>query len=343
MHLNYQKMKHWIPHLVLSIVLYSLSLGLLAATQTNSSNSTPGGASGLEFPHAPVKMIVPFPPGGPTDTLGRLIGMKLQEIWGQPVIIDYKAGAGTVIGVDYVAKSNPDGYTIGMINSAFAVNPSLYKNLPYDSIKDIEPITLVANLQLAIVAQPNAPFDTLSEMIAYAKKNPEKLSYGTPGTGSTTHLGTELLKKTANFQMAHIPYKGSAQAHGELLGGRLDVVVDPFLSVMPYVKAGKMKVIATLGDKKLKGFNYPLAQEVVPGFNVNALLGFVAPKGTPIAVVQKIQLDIAKVMSLPDLQKRSDEFAMDIVASKPDEFSAFLLSEMKKWSKVVSDSKITAD
>ncbi len=288
-------------------------------------------------------MIVPFPPGGPTDTLGRLIALKLQEMWGQPVIIDYKAGAGTVIGVDYVAKSAPDGYTIGMINSAFAVNPSLYKSLPYDSVKDIEPISLIANLQLAIVAQPNAPFDTLAEMIAYAKKNPDKLSYGTPGTGSTTHLGTELLKKSANFQITHIPYKGSAQAHGELLGGRLDVVVDPFLSVSPYVKAGKMKVIATMGDKKIKGFNYPLVQDVIPGFNVNALLGFIAPKGTPAPVILKIQTDLAKVMSMTDLQKRSDEFAMDIVASKPDEFEAFLVNEMKKWSKVINDSKITAD
>ncbi len=315
---------------------------LLTSTLTAAATSSTSSMA-MDFPKGPVKMIVPFPPGGPTDTLGRLIALKLQEMWGQPVIIDYKAGAGTVIGVDYVAKSAPDGYTIGMINSAFAVNPSLYKSLPYDSVKDIEPISLIANLQLAIVAQPNAPFDTLAEMIAYAKKNPDKLSYGTPGTGSTTHLGTELLKKSANFQITHIPYKGSAQAHGELLGGRLDVVVDPFLSVSPYVKAGKMKVIATMGDKKIKGFNYPLVQDVIPGFNVNALLGFIAPKGTPAPVVLKIQTDLAKVMSMTDLQKRSDEFAMDIVASKPDEFEAFLVNEMKKWSKVINDSKITAD
>jgi len=332
------------PFITLRIGLFlmmSASLFIFALNTKAASATTPSAA--LDFPKGPVKMIIPFPPGGPTDTLGRLIALKLQEMWGQPVIIDYKAGAGTVIGVDYVAKSAPDGYTIGMINSAFAVNPSLYKNLPYDSVKDIEPISLIANLQLAIVAQPNAPFDTLADMIAYAKKNPDKLSYGTPGTGSTTHLGTELLKKSANFQITHIPYKGSAQAHGELLGGRLDVVVDPFLSVSPYVKAGKMKVIATMGDKKIKGFNYPLVQEVIPGFNVNALLGFIAPKGTPAPVVLKIQMDLAKVMNLPDLQKRSDEFAMDIVASKPEEFEAFLLSEMKKWSRVVSDSKITAD
>lgn len=326
--------------LVLNIFLSALFLIAGSSSYAAGSNVP---LTVADFPKGPVKLIVPFPPGGPTDTLGRLIALKLQEMWGQPVIIDYKAGAGTVIGVDYVAKSAPDGYTIGMINSAFAVNPSLYKNLPYDSIKDIEPISLIANLQLAIVAQPSAPFDTLAEMIAYAKKNPDKLSYGTPGTGSTTHLGTELLKKAANFQITHIPYKGSAQAHAELLGGRLDVVVDPFLSVSPYVKSGKMKVIATMGDKKIKGFNYPLVQELIPSFNVNALLGFIAPKGTPANVVLKIQTDLAKAMSLPELQKRTDDFAMDIVASKPDEFEIFLLNEMKKWAKVVSESKITAD
>jgi len=294
----------------------------------------------MDYPKGPVKMIIPFPPGGPTDTLGRLIGQKLQEIWGQPVIIDYKAGAGTVIGVDYVAKSAPDGYTLGMINSAFVVNPSFQKSLPYDSIKDIAPITLVANLQLAMVARPDAPFNTLPELIAYAKKNPTALSYGTPGTGSTTHLGTELLKRSANFDIVHIPFKGSAQAHAELLGGRLDVVVDPFLSVMPYVKAGRMKVIATLGDKKLANTDYPLVQEHVPGFNVNALLGFIAPKGTPVAVVQKIQTDIAKVMAMPELKKRSDEFAMEIVASKPEVFEQFIASEIRKWARVIADAKI---
>ncbi len=313
-----------------------LGLHLLVAI-----SATPDKAlSGTDFPKGAVKMIIPFPPGGPTDTLGRLIAQKLQEMWGQPVIIDYKAGAGTVIGVDYVAKSAADGYTLGMINSAFVVNPSFQKSLPYDTFKDIAPITLVANLQLAMVARPDAPFNTLPELIAYAKKNPTALSYGTPGTGSTTHLGTELLKRSVNFEVVHIPFKGSAQAHAELLGGRLDLVVDPFLSVMPYVKAGRMKVIATLGDKKLPNTDYALVQETVPGFNVNALLGFIAPKGTPSAVVLKIQTDVAKVMAMPELKKRSDEFAMEIVSSRPEVFEQFIASEIKKWARVIADAKI---
>jgi tripartite-type tricarboxylate transporter receptor subunit TctC len=301
-------------------------------------------AAAQDFPKGPVKIIIPFPPGGPTDTVGRLIGMKLQEIWGQPVVIDYKAGAGTVIGVDFVAKSAPDGLTIGMVNSSLAVNPTLRKTLPYNTTKDLAGITQLANLQLAIVAKPDAPFNTLPELIAYAKKNPGKLTYGTPGAGSTTHLGAELLKREAGFDMLHAPMKGSAPAHTELMGGRLDLVVDPFLSVLPYVKAGRMKMIATMGLKRVPGYEqYPTVAELIPGFSVSALLGFVAPSGTPRPVIQKIQADTAKVLANPDTKKRIEELGMEIVASTPEQFDAFIQAEMKKWNRVVTEAKITAE
>ncbi|MFL6694412.1 MAG: tripartite tricarboxylate transporter substrate binding protein [Ramlibacter sp.] len=301
-------------------------------------------AAAQDYPKGPVKIIIPFPPGGPTDTVGRLIGIKLQELWGQPVVIDYKAGAGTVIGVDYVAKSPPDGYTFGMVNSSLAVNPTLRKKLPYDTTRDLAGITQIANLQLAIVARPDAPFNTLPELIAYAKKNPGKLTYGTPGAGSTTHLGAELLKREAGFDMLHAPMKGSAPAHTELMGGRLDLVVDPFLSVLPYVKAGRMKMIATMGDKRVPGFEqYPTVAEVLPGFSVSALLGFVAPAGTPRPVIQKIQADTARVLAQPAIKKQIEELGMEIVASKPEQFDAFIAGEMKKWARVVTDAKIEAE
>jgi len=299
-------------------------------------------AAAQDFPKGPVKIIIPFPPGGPTDTVGRLIGQKLSEAWGQPVVIDYKPGAGTAIGVDAVAKSAPDGHTIGMVNSAFAVNASLRKKLPYDTTKDLAGITQLANLQLAIVAKPDAPFNNVRELVAYAKRNPGKLSYGTPGAGSTTHLGAELLKREAGFDMLHIPMKGSAPAHTELMGGRLDVVVDPFLSVLPYVQGGRMKLIATMGDKRVPGYEqqYATVGEVMPGFSVSALLGFVAPAGTPKPVLQKIQADTAKVLAMPDVRKKMDEFGMEVVASRPEQFDAFIASEMKKWAKVIADAKI---
>jgi len=226
-----------------------------------------------EWPRGPVRIIVPFPPGGPTDTVARLIAQQLQEIWGQVVNIDYKPGAGTGIGVDYAVESPPDGLTIVMVNSSLAVNPSLRRAMPYRTPQDIAGITQIANLQLALVARPDAPFNTLAELVAYAKKNPGKLTYGTPGAGSTTHLDTELLKRETGIDMLHSPFKGSAPAHTELMGGRIDLVADPFLSVMPCVKAGRMKMIATMGEHKVSGTDYPTVAEMLPGFSVNALLG----------------------------------------------------------------------
>ncbi|MEJ8815446.1 tripartite tricarboxylate transporter substrate binding protein [Variovorax ureilyticus] len=300
-------------------------------------------AAAQDFPKGPVKIIIPFAPGGPTDTVGRLIAQKLQEMWGQPVLVDYKPGAGTAIGVDFVAKAPPDGLTIGMVNSSFAVNPSLRKTLPYDTVKDLQGITQIANLQLAIVARPDAPFNTLAELVAYAKKNPGKLTYGTPGAGSTTHLGAELLKREAGFDMLHSPFKGSAPAHTELMGGRIDIVVDPFLSVLPFVKAGRMKMIATMGPKRVEGFNYPTVAETIPGFNVNALLGFVAPHGTPRAIVQKIQADTEKVLRNPEMRKRIEEQGMEVVASTPQQFDAFVQSEMTRWARVINEAGIQAE
>ena len=293
-----------------------------------------------DFPKGPVKIIIPFPPGGPTDTVGRLIAQHLQELWGQTVLIDYKAGAGTIIGVDFVAKSAPDGMTFGMVNSALAVNPSLHKTMPYRTPQDIAGITQIANLQLALVARPDAPFNTLPELIAHAKKNPGKLVYGTPGAGSTTHLSMELLQRVNGIEMLHSPFKGSAPAHTELMGGRIDLVADPFLSIIPYVKAGRMKMIATMGSRQVPGYDYPTAAQTLPGFNVNALLGFVAPAATPKAVLQKISADTARVLNMPEMRKRVEELGAEVVASKPEEFDAFIAAEMQRWGRIIKDANI---
>ena len=297
-------------------------------------------AAGQDFPKGPVKIIIPFPPGGPTDTVGRILARNLQDTWGQTVLIDYKPGAGTVIGVDYVAKAPPDGLTIGMVNSSLAVNPTLRKKLPYDTQKDLSGVTQLFDMQLAIVARPDAPFNNIRELVAYAKKHPGQLNYGTPGAGSTTHLGAELLQREAGFQMQHVAMKGSAPAHTELMGGRLDLVVDPFLSVLPFVEAGKMKVIATMGDQRVAGHDYPTVAETIPGFNVGALLGFVVPAGTPKAVVQKIQVDTAKALASPEIQQRAREYGLKVVGSKPEQFDALIGREMHRWGKIVTDARI---
>jgi tripartite-type tricarboxylate transporter receptor subunit TctC len=293
-----------------------------------------------DWPKGPVKIIIPFPPGGPTDTVGRLLAKNLQDTWGQPVIIDYKPGAGTVIGADYVAKAAPDGQTIGMVNSSLAVNPTLRKHLPYDTLKDLSGVTQLFDMQLAIVARPDAPFNTVKELIAYAKAHPGKLNYGTPGAGSTTHLGAELLQREAGFQMQHVAMKGSAPAHTELMGGRLDLVVDPFLSILPYVQAGKMKLIATMGAQRVAGHDYPTVAETVPGFDVGALLGFVAPANTPKPVLQKIQADTAKALASPEIQARAREYGLKVVGSRPEQFDSLIAREMKRWGKVVTEANI---
>ena len=299
-------------------------------------------AQAQDFPRGPVRIIIPFPPGGPTDTMGRLIGQKLSELWSQPVIVDYKPGAGTAIGVDFVAKSAADGMTIGMVNSSLAINPYLRKSMPYQ-VKDLAMVTQLVVLQQAVVARPDAPFSNLAELIAYARKNPGKLTYGTPGAGSTTHLGAELLKREAGFDMLHSPFKGSAPAHTELMGGRIDLVVDPFLSVIPYVQAGRMKMIATLGDHRVAGYDYPIAAETVPGFSVVGMLGFVVAAGTPAAVVAKIQADTARVLAVPETRRRIEDLGMEIVTTRPEQFDAFMQSEMKRWSRVIREAGIEAE
>ena len=313
------------------IMAFSLLMGCLGLNLS---------AWAQEFPKGPVKIIVPFPPGGPTDTVGRLLAQKLLDTWGQPVLLDYKPGAGTTIGADFVAKSPPDGMTLGLVNSSFAVNPSLRKKMPYDTQRDLVGVTQLFNMQLAIVARPDAPFNTLKELIEHARKKPGGLNYGTPGPGSTTHLGGELLQREAGFVMQHIGMKGSAPAHTELLGGRLDLVIDPFLSVAPYVQAGRMKVIATMGDKRVAGHAYPTVAETLPGFSVGALLGFIAPAGTPKPILQKMQADTARALNAPDVQQRAQDFGMQIVASKPEEFDAFIASEMRRWARIVKDANI---
>jgi tripartite-type tricarboxylate transporter receptor subunit TctC len=295
------------------------------------------------YPRGPVKIIVPFPPGGPTDTIARLLSQHLQEAWSHPVLIEYKPGAGTVIGVDAVAKANADGSVFGMVNSSFAVNPSLRSTMPYRTPQDLAPITQIANLQLAWVAKPDAPFNTLAELIAYAKKHPGKLVYGTPGAGSTTHLSMELLKREAGIDILHSPFKGSAPAHTELLGGRIDLVADPFLSILPFVKAGRMKMIATLGLRKVPGHDYPIAADTLPGFTVNAMLGFVAPAGTPKGVVQKIQADTARILRAPEMKQKVEELGMDVVASTPEAYEQFIAGEMQRWGRIVKEANIQAE
>ncbi len=297
-----------------------------------------------EFPKGPVRLIVPFPPGGPTDTIARLMSQKLQLQWSQPVVIEYKPGAGTVIGTDAVAKSAPDGRTIGVVVSSYTINPVLRRQMPYDTLKDLSGVTRLVNIPLALVAHPDAPFDDLKGLVAYAKRNPGKLSYASPGAGGTAHLAGELLNDAAGIDLVHVPYKGSAPAQTDVLGGRVPLMIDPLFSALPYVRAGRMKVIAVTTERRVAGFEqYPTVAETYPGFDVSSLLGFVVPSATPRAIVSKIYTDAAKAVNLPDVRSRIMELGNEVIGSTPEEFDAFVAAEIKKWNKVITEKDIRAE
>jgi tripartite-type tricarboxylate transporter receptor subunit TctC len=297
-----------------------------------------------EFPKGPVRLIVPFPPGGPTDTIARLMSQKLQASWSQPVVIEYKPGAGTVIGTDIVAKSAPDGHTIGVVVSSYTINPALLRSMPYDTLKDLSGVTHLTSFPLGLVAHPGVPFDDIKGLVEYAKRNPGKLSFATPGTGGTAHLAGEILNDAAGIDLVHVPYKGSAPAQTDVLGGRVALMFDPLFSALPFVRAGKMKVIAVTTGRRVAGFEqYPTVAETFPGFDVSALLGFVVPSGTPRAIVRKIYADSAKAVNLPDVRSRIVELGNEVIGSTPEEFDAFVAAEIRKWAKVISEKGIRAD
>ncbi len=296
-------------------------------------------ACAQDFPKGPVRLIVPFTAGGPTDTIARLVSIKLHEMWSQPVLIEYKPGAGTVIGVDHVAKSAPDGHTIGVVVSSYSINPVLRKSMPFDVQKDLSGVTRLTSFPIGLTAHPSVPFDDLKGLVAYAKANPGKLAYATPGAGGTSHLAIELLKGIAGIDVLHVPYKGSAPAQTDVMGGRVQLMSDPLFSAMPFVRAGKMKVIAVTSERRVPGFEqFATVAETFPGFDVVAYLGFVVPAATPRAVVNKIQTDAVKAVSLPDLRARIAELGNQVVGSTPEEFDAFVAADMKKWAKVIKDA-----
>lgn len=305
-----------------------------------------GGAPAVaqEFPKGPVRIIVPFPPGGPTDTIARLMSQKLQALWSQPVVIDYKPGAGTVIGTEAVAKSAPDGRTIGVVVSSYTINPVLHRSMPYDTLKDLSGVTRLVNIPLVLVAHPDAPFDDLKGLIEYAKRSPGKLSYASPGAGGTAHLAGELLNDAAGIDLVHIPYKGSAPAQTDVLGGRVPLMIDPLFSALPYVRAGRMKVIAVTTGRRVPGFEqYPAVAETFPGFDVSSLLGFVVPSATPRAIVSRISTDSAQAVNLPDVRARIVELGNEVIGSTPEEFDAFVAAEIRKWTKVITEKGIRAE
>jgi len=291
------------------------------------------------FPTKPVRLIVPFAPGGPTDIIARLVAQKLQEVWGQPVIVDYKPGAGTIVGTDFVAKSAPDGYTMGMAISAHMINPSLQSSLPYDTLKDLVGVSEVAEAAFGLFAHPSLQANNIPELIALAKKSPGKITYATPGTGTGTHLAVELFKSVAGIDIVHVPYKGSSPAQQDVISGRVDLLSDVLFAAMPLVKAGKLKVIAVASPQRVSyAREYPTIAETLPEVSAKSIIGIVMPSRTPRELVRRVSADIAKTVKSPDLAERMSQLGMEPIGSTPEEYDALIRSEIEKWAKVVKAS-----
>ena len=296
------------------------------------------------WPTKPVKLIVPFAAGGPTDTVARLIAQQLQATWKQPVVIDYRPGAGTTLGTNVVAKAPADGYTLGMAISAHTINPSLVPNMPYDTLKDLTGVSQVAQAHFGLFAHPSLPVNTMPELIAYAKLNPDKLSYATPGAGTGTHLAGEMLSHMANIKMVHVPYKGSAPAQQDVIGGRVPLLFDVLFSSMPFVKDGRMKVIALSSPGRAASSpEIPLIQDTVPGFSAMSVIGVVAPAGMPPALLRKISADIGQAVRTQEVSARMAQLGMEPVGSTSEQYNAVIRTEIDKWSRVIKTSGIKLD
>jgi len=297
------------------------------------------------YPSRSIRIVVPFPPGGATDAAARLVASKMSEKWGQPVVIDNRAGAGGNVGSDIVAKSAPDGYTLVMgVTGSHAINTSLYSKMPYDPVADFVAISQVAVVPNVVVVHPSVPARTLAELVALAKREPGKLNYASLGNGTAAHLGMELLKSAAGMDITHVPYKGSAPAVTDLLAGQVQVMVDGLPSALQHVKAGKLRAIALTSLHRAPTLpDLPTIAETYPGFYADAWSGLFAPKGTPAAIVNQLSTEVQRILRLPDVREKLAALGAEPVGSTQAEFAAHVKREIDKWAKVVKTSGAKVD
>jgi tripartite-type tricarboxylate transporter receptor subunit TctC len=294
-------------------------------------------AQARAFPDKPVRLVVPFPAGGSTDVVSRLLGQKLSELWRQPVVIDNRPGASTILGTDLVAKAAPDGYTLLVTTASFTIVPSLASRLPYDPAKDFEPITLINTTPLVLVVNPNVPARSLQELIALAKARPGALNFGSSGSGGSNHLAGELFNAMAGVKMVHVPYKGNAPALNDLVGGHVDVVFNGLTSAMPLIKSGKLRPLAVTSLARADALpEIPTLDELgMKGFQAVGWSGLSAPARTPREVIARINADVVKIIRSPAMLERLKAEGSDPVGNSPEQFAAFLQEETARWSRVI--------
>ncbi|HET8748027.1 MAG TPA: tripartite tricarboxylate transporter substrate binding protein [Ramlibacter sp.] len=320
-------MRNWIARL-----LAASFLGLAAI-----------GAGAQSFPDHTVKFVVPYPPGGFNDTLARVSADKLAKMWSQPVVVENKPGGNTTVGNVSVAKAPPDGYTILITPLPFSALPGLYgNNLPYDALKDFQPLVWAGSTMNALVVRNDLPVSNVREFLDYARKNPGKLNFGSTGSGSSNHLSMELFMKMTGTKLAHIPYKGSAPAVTALLGGEIDALFDNVPNVVQHIRAGKMKVIGVSGLQRSKLLpEVPtVAESGVPGYEVNVWFGMQVPAGTPKPVVEKLNHDVVTLLKEPDVVKRFADQGVEVVASTPEQFQKLVQAEVAKWTQLIREANI---
>ena len=304
------------------------------------------GANAQGYPTKPVRITNPFAPGGATDQLARLMAQKLTELWGQSVVVENRPGASGAIGLEAVAKSAPDGYTLAIATqTTHAANPALFAKLPYDPVRDFAPLTLAGSTPLALMVQPSLGVTDLSGLIAYLRANPGKLTYASGGNGTSQHLTMELLKTMTGTFVVHIPYKGAGPALADFLGGQTNIMFDNLPTAMPHVKSGKVRAIAVSTAKRsaLAPDLPTMAESGLAGFDLATWFAFFAPAATPKEITAKIAADMQRVLAQPDVRERLLAVGVDVVGSTPEELARFQRAEMAKWAKIVKESGAKVD
>jgi len=300
-------------------------------------------ASAQGYPNKPVRLVVTFPSGGAPDILARLFSEKAQL--GQPVVVDNKPGAGGNIGADFVAKSPGDGYTLvlGTVGT-HSINGSLYEKMPYDMVKNFSPVSLIASAPNLLVVNNNIPVKTVPEFVAYLKANPDKLSFGSPGVGTSVHVSGELFKSMTGTKMTHVPYKGRQYAIPDLVGGSIQLMFDNMPSALPMAREGKIRAIAVTTAKRSSAApEIPTIAETIPGFEATTWFAMFAPAGTPKPVIDKLNAEVLRVFRLPEVGERLKTLGLEAVLSSPEELAAYQASEIAKWTKVVKESGAKAE
>lgn len=303
-----------------------------------------GAVMAQTYPSRPVKVIVPFAAGSASDTIARSVADKLTVSMGQPFIVENRAGAGSTIANDFVAKSPPDGYTLLISTAALPVGATAYTNLRYDT-SAFTSVTVFTQSPLALAVNPNFPAKNVSEFIEYAKMNPDKVNFGSLGVGTSHHVTAEKLKLDAGINMVHVPYKGSGPAHLDLMGGQIQMMFDNLVALMPHFKSGKLRPVAVTTMKRHPQLpDVPtLSESGVKGFEAVAWFGMVAPPGTPKEVINKLNAEVVKALNTPELRQRLTDGGSEVIGNSPEEADKFLKSEIVKWGKVVKAAKITAE